>query len=229
MGASSRRRGMKRRSLFSGSRNRNVPAFRLRTEATAGQANCAQSSSQTRSPSARNRSATARTTTLSFELWLRKTSYWNWSLIASPLNPQFEEDATQPARARARHNEQAGHDGWTGGKRAAKLFGASSYTGRDACATGSLILWQSGGAGLCACPNPLAQVRAGLATPVGAGTPVPPVVYETGCRQPQTFRSYNSLPRRKASSSSLNSSTRSSLHATPNTINATVIETATSR
>ena len=33
---------------------------------------------------------------------------------------------------------------------------------------------RNGGTGLRACPNPPAQARAGLATPVGAGTPVPP-------------------------------------------------------
>ena len=98
MGAGSSRRGMKRRSLFNGSRKRNVPA-----------SNCAQSepnafadiqststrehsspssifagmlspglsthsSNHTFSPSFRNRSATGRTTSLSFVLWLRNTS-----------------------------------------------------------------------------------------------------------------------------------------------------------
>ncbi|MGA2222565.1 MAG: acyl-CoA reductase [Verrucomicrobiia bacterium] len=38
----------------------------------------------------------------------------------------------------------------------------------------------NGGAGLRACPNPTAQVRPELATPVGAGTPVPPRLYEMG-------------------------------------------------
>jgi len=96
---------MKRRSRFSGSRNRNVPA-----------SNCAQSdpnawadmqststrecsspasivagmlspglishsSNHTFSPSCRNRSASGRTTALSFALWLRKTSQGKVSVL----------------------------------------------------------------------------------------------------------------------------------------------------
>jgi len=50
------------------------PALRPPSPAPAGEGH-SQSLSHTRSPSARNRSATARTTAVSFELWLRKTSW----------------------------------------------------------------------------------------------------------------------------------------------------------
>jgi len=89
---------MKRRWWFSGSRNRNVPASNcaqsdpnawadMQSTSTrecsspssifAGMLSpglSTHSSNHTFSPSARNRSASGRTTALSFALWLRKTS-----------------------------------------------------------------------------------------------------------------------------------------------------------
>ena len=101
VGVSSSRTGMKRRSLFRGSRNRNVPASNCgqsgpkawtdrqstrardrfspssilsdRTALAVRRLN-SHSSNQTRSPSARSRSAMSRTISLSFGLWLRNTS-----------------------------------------------------------------------------------------------------------------------------------------------------------
>ncbi|KAF0179326.1 MAG: hypothetical protein FD161_1425 [Limisphaerales bacterium] len=98
MGASSRRRGRKRRSLFSGSRKRNVPdsncaqsepnAFAdMQSTSTRERSSpssifagmlspglSTHSSNHTFTPSFRNRSASGHTTALSFALWLKNTS-----------------------------------------------------------------------------------------------------------------------------------------------------------
>jgi len=108
MGASSSRRGIKRRSLFNGSRNRNVPASScaqsepnafadMHSTRTRERSNpssifagmlspglSTHSSNQTRRPSPRRRSVNGRTTFLSFELWLRKTAYWKSIAIPAP-------------------------------------------------------------------------------------------------------------------------------------------------
>jgi len=102
MEASSSRRGMKRRRWFSGSRKRIVPDSNpgapgshpnawadMQSTSTrecsspasifAGMLSpgrISHSSNHTRSPSPRSRSATSRTTAVSFVLWLRNTSYW---------------------------------------------------------------------------------------------------------------------------------------------------------
>src|ERR1035437_4148091 len=92
---------MKRRSVFSGSRNRNVPLSN-RTQSSPNEFADMQSTStrdclspsstspsyhHTRSPSARSRSARVRTTALSSALWLRKTSKEKCSDICGPLPP----------------------------------------------------------------------------------------------------------------------------------------------
>src|SRR5437667_375495 len=56
------------------------------------------SSNHTRSPSFRNRSATARTTALSFQLWLRKTSYVN----STAINRFTHERSVRVARLQPR-------------------------------------------------------------------------------------------------------------------------------
>ena len=105
MGVSSSRRGTKRRSWFSGSRKRNVPASNfaqsdpnaLADMQSSSTRECSSpsssfagmlspglsthSSNHTLSPSLRNRSANGRTIALSLELWLRNTSNGNFSLM----------------------------------------------------------------------------------------------------------------------------------------------------
>jgi hypothetical protein len=56
-----------------------------------------QSSNHTRSPSFRNRSATARTTALSFAQWLRKASYWNSDSIAQLVSTTPADSAATPS------------------------------------------------------------------------------------------------------------------------------------
>src|ERR1035437_2148067 len=101
MGASSSRSGMKRRSMLSGSRNRNVPASncahsspnafadmqRTSTRECWSPSSTSPSLHHTRIPSARSRFARARTTALSMALWLRNTSKEKCSGIFGNLRP----------------------------------------------------------------------------------------------------------------------------------------------
>ena len=142
---------MKRSSLFSGSRNRNVPASsRAQSEPNASAdmhntdtrersspssilagmlspALISHSSNHTRSPSARSRSAKARTTTLSFELWLRNTSNWKWSAMYSP-NPGAPPERQLARTPYGKHRPLAGEIVQCGARPHSSLLDLSERT-----------------------------------------------------------------------------------------------------